>query len=98
MKLLKEESIPKLDKCWGSLQKSFAGGSRPLGPKNYQEQRPRPSLLMILLLFHLPAMGCSKSRKCIKPGPWFTALQDIRRTNAAKPFPIRQFKCMNCDD
>ncbi len=70
----------------GSLQKSFAGGSRPLGRKNYQEQRLRSSRLMILLLFHLPAKGCSKSRRCVKPGPWFTALQDIRRPNAVKPF------------
>ena len=41
---------------------------------------------MILMLFHLPAKGCSKSQRCVKPGPWFTALQDIRRPNAAKPF------------
>ena len=29
----------KIRQVSGSLQKAFGGGSRPLGPKNYQEQR-----------------------------------------------------------
>ncbi len=69
-----------------SLQKSFAGGSRPLGPKKLPGTASWSSQLMILLLFHLPAKKCSKSWRCVKPGPWFPTLQDIRRTNAAKPF------------
>ncbi len=76
MKFRKEESIPKLDKCWALFKNHLLVA---------QEQHPRSSRLMIPLLFHLPAKGCSKSQRCVKPGPWFTALQDIRRMNAANP-------------
>ncbi len=69
----------------GSLQKSFACGRRLLGPKKLRGTASRSSRLMILLLFHLPAKGCSKSRS-VKPGLLFTALHDIRRPNAAKSF------------
>ncbi len=53
---------------------------------------------MILLLFHLLANGGSKSQRCVKPGQWFIALQDIRRPYTAKPFQSSSSKCMNCDD
>ena len=47
---------------------------------------PKPTYEFLLpLFFRLPAKGCSKPQRCVKPGPWFTALQDIRRSNAAKP-------------
>ncbi len=76
MKLCKEESISKLEKCMGSLQNSFTGDSRPLGPKTTRNSR-----LIILLLFHIPAKGVlkvAKRRQGSIAGHW--------RPNAAKPF------------
>ncbi len=79
MKLCKEESISKLEKCTGSLQNSFTGDSRPLGPKNNQKQCSGGSFFCYS--FHLPAKGVlkvAKRRQGSIAGHW--------RPNAAKPF------------
>ncbi len=47
--------------------------------------------LMDLHVFHLPAEERSKSQCCIKPGPWFNALQEIGRMNAGQAFHIQHF-------
>ncbi len=47
--------------------------------------------------FHLPDKGHSKSLRSIKPGSWFTTLQDIRRPNPARAFWIQQFEFNNRD-
>ncbi len=90
---LGNEIIPKLDKCISS--KIICWWLKTSAAQKLPGTGLRSSGLMILLLFHLPAKGCSKSQRCVKPGPWFTALQENKR---CKAFPIRQFKCMNCDD
>ncbi len=65
-----------------SLLKSFADDPGPLATKIPQEQC-HGEACTLSAKFHLPAKGCSKSQRCVKPGPWLTTLQDIRRPNAA---------------
>ena len=68
-----------------SLQKSFAGDTGPHVTKIPQEKRHGQACSWSAK-FDLPAKWCSKLRRCVKPGAWFTVLLDIRRANAAQAF------------
>ncbi len=46
---------------------------------------------MDLHIFNLSTEEHSKSQQCIKPGPWFTALQKIGRMNAEQAFHMQHF-------
>ncbi len=76
MKLCKEESISKLDKCTGYFKIHLLVTQDLWGPKTTRNSR-----LIILLLFHIPAKGVlkvAKRRQGSIAGHW--------RPNAAKPF------------
>ncbi len=46
---------------------------------------------MDLHVFHLPAEERSKSLRRVKPGQWFTPLQEIGRMNVEQAFHIKHF-------
>ncbi len=80
MKLRKEESIPKLDKCRAFFKNDLLVAQDLWGPKTTR------NCVAVKLAYDSAAKGCSKSQRCVKPGPRFTALQDIGKLNAAEPF------------
>ena len=90
MKFGKEESILKLDKCRALFQIHLLAAQDP-----WRRISTRivswSSWLLDLHVFHLPAKGRSKSQRCVKPGPWITALQWIRRMNTEQVFHIQHF-------
>ncbi len=68
-----------------SFLKSFASNPGPLTTKIPQEQC-HGQVCSWSAKFHLPAKGHCKLQRCVKSGPWSTALQDIRRSKAAQAF------------
>ncbi len=67
----------------GSIPNSFAVDSRPLATNINQEKcHGQAGSWIVLHVFHLPVEERSNLQRCVKPGPWFTTLQEIGRMKA----------------